>query len=75
MGEMVGSWLITKGLGVYGTDYMKRAVVAGFGWPANLHQDAVYPYTEVDSAGQKLTGANKYTLTFAKAQTPPVQGF
>ena len=57
---------MTKGLGAYGTDYMKRAVVAAFGWPANLQQDAVYPYTEVDSAGQKLTGANKYTLTFAK---------
>ncbi len=66
---------ITKGLGVYGTDYMKRAVVAAFGWPANLQDDAVYPYTEVDSAGQKLTGANKYTLTFAKGQTPPVNGF
>ena len=68
-------WVITKGLGVYGTDYMKRAVVAAFGWPANLQEDAVYPYTEVDSTGQKLTGANKYTLTFAKGQTPPVNGF
>ena len=58
-------WLVTKGLGVYGTDYMKRAVVAAFGWPANLQKDAVYPYTEVDG-GDKLTGANKYTLTFAK---------
>ena len=66
---------ITKGLGVYGTDYMKRAVVAAFGWPANLQDDAVYPYTEVDSAGQKLNGANKYTLTFAKGETPPVDGF
>ena len=58
--------MITKGLGAYGTNYMKRAVVAAFGWPANLEKDAVYPYTEVDSTGQKLTGANKYTLTFPK---------
>ena len=29
----------------------------------------------IDSAGQKLTGANKYTLTFAKDATPPVNGF
>ena len=29
-------------------NYMKRAVVAAFGWPANLQQDAVYPYTEDD---------------------------
>lgn len=75
LGKTVDGWLITKGLGVYGTDYMKRAVVAAFGWPANLQEDAVYPYTLIDSEGQKLTGANKYTLTFAKGQTPPVNGF
>ena len=75
MGVMVNGWVVTKGLGVYGTDYMKRAVVAAFGWPANLPQDAVYPYTQVDSSGQKLSGANRYTLTFAKGQNPPVNGF
>jgi hypothetical protein len=75
MGQVVDNWVMTKGLGVYGTDYIKRAVVAAYGWPANLQDDAVYPYTEVDSAGQKLTGVNKYTLTFAKGETPPVNGF
>jgi PRC-barrel domain len=44
------------------------AVVAAFGWPANRQDDAVYPYTEVDGAGQKLSGGHKYTLTFAKGQ-------
>src|SRR5262245_5807282 len=75
VGQMVNGWVITKGLGVYGTDYLKRAVVAAFGWPANREKDAVYPYTEVDGDGKKLTGANKYTLTFPKGQTPPVDGF
>ena len=75
LGAMVNGWVVTKGLGVYGTDYMKRAVVAAFGWPANLPQDAVYPYTEVDREGRTLTGANKYTLTFAKGETPPVNAF
>jgi hypothetical protein len=75
LGAMVNGWVVTKGLGVYGTDYMKRAVVAAFGWPANLPQDAVYPYTEVDSSGRKLSGANRYTLIFAKGLTPPVNGF
>jgi hypothetical protein len=75
MGEMVNGWVVTKGLGIYGTDYLKRAVVAAFGWPANREKDAVYPYTEVDSAGQKLSGAHKYTLTFAKGEMPPVDGF
>lgn len=76
MGSVVDHWVISKGLGTYGpNDYMKRAVVAAFGWPANQEKDAVYPYTEVDSTGQKLTGANKYTITFAKDATPPVNGF
>jgi len=75
MGRQVDGWSITKGLGVYGTDYMKRAVVAAFGWPANLQEDAVYPYTLVDGQGQTLNGANKYTLTWAKGATPPVNAF
>ena len=74
MGAVVNGWVVSKGLGTYGTNYIKRAVVAAFGWPANQEKDAVYPYTEVDW-GQKLTGANKYTLTFPKGATPPVDGF
>jgi hypothetical protein len=75
LGAVVNGWVVTKDLGTYGTNYLKRAVVAAFGWPANREKDAVYPYTEVDSGGQKLTGANKYTLTFPKDGTPPVDGF
>ena len=75
LGKVVDGWVITKGLGEYGTDYMKRAVVAAFGWPANREKDAVYPNTDADSTGQKLKGADKYTLTFARGQTPPVNAF
>jgi hypothetical protein len=75
LGSIVDAWVVTKGLGNYGTDYMKRAVVAAFGWPANLQEDAVYPYTEVDSEGRTLNGAHRYTLTFPAGRTPPVNGF
>ena len=75
LGVEESGWLMTKGLGQYGTDYMKRAVVAAFGWPANLQDDAVYPYTTVDATGATLTGANAYTLTFPKGQLPPVNAF
>jgi hypothetical protein len=34
----------------------------------------VYPYATVDAQGKTLNGANQYTLTFAKGQTPPVNG-
>lgn len=75
MGQQVAGWTISKGLGRYGTDYMKRAVVAAFGWPANLEQDAVYPYAVADSEGRPLSGSHRYTITFAKGQLPPVDGF
>jgi hypothetical protein len=76
LGAIVNGWIVSKGLGTYGPDdYLKRATVAALGWPANQEKDAVYPYTEVDATGQKLTGANKYTVTFAKDETPPVKGF
>jgi hypothetical protein len=75
MGESVNGWVVSKGLGSYGTNYLKRAVVAAFGWPANQQDDAVYPFAEVDSAGQKLTGADRYTVTFPKGEMPPVNAF
>jgi hypothetical protein len=68
-------WHIPRAAGAYGTDYLARALVAAFGWPANLSADAIYPYTSQDSAGRKLTGANKYALTFPKGRIPPVEGF
>lgn len=75
MGAHVNGWVKTTGLGQYGTDYMKRAVVAAFGWPANLEKDAVYPFTEIDSTGRTLSGAHTYTVTFPPGQLPPVNGF
>ena len=76
LGEIVNGWIVSKGLGTYGpNDYLKRATVAALGWPANQQHDAVYPYAEVDSTGQKRNGANKYTLTFPKGSIPPVNGF
>jgi hypothetical protein len=36
---------------------------------------AKYFYLDLDAAGGQLNGANRYTVTFAKGQTPPVHGF
>lgn len=58
LGGRVNGWVVTEGLGRYGSDYMKRAVVAAFGWPANLQKDAVYPFAQVDSTGEILSGAH-----------------
>ena len=71
LGDIVNGWVVTKDLGVYGTEKLHETggEVAAFGWPANLQLDAVYPYTTVDNNGKTLNGANKYTLTFAKGET------
>ena len=64
MGGMVDGWVVTKGLGVYGTDYMKRAVVAAFGWPANLQDDAVYNGSSTSSTTSPVTaGAVRFCLS------------
>ncbi len=41
----------------------------------NSKQEAMYPVYQTDSAGQKLNGANRYTLTFDSGQYPPVKAF
>lgn len=74
-GKIENGWLIPGAAGTYGTNYMGRALIAAYGWPANIPQDAVYPTAKVDSEGKTLNGANKYTVTFPKGQTPPVDGF
>jgi hypothetical protein len=41
----------------------------------NAPEETRYIYTDFDSAGQRLNGANRYTVTFAKDAVPPVNGF
>lgn len=74
-GIVQNGWVIPKATGRYGTDYLYRAYIAAYGWPANLPEDAIYPNTQVDSDGNKLSGKNKYVLHFARGQTPPVNAF
>jgi hypothetical protein len=66
---------------VFGTrEYLKNnylyrmgaAVVGIFG---NSKLEAMYPMYGVDSGGQKLNGASRYSLRFAPGQLPPVHAF
>lgn len=41
----------------------------------NAKEEAMYPAYRVDSEGQALSGANRYTLHFAANQYPPVHAF
>jgi len=68
-------WGFTTKTGIYGTDYLMRALVTAIGLGANRPQDAVYPTSLKDAEGRKYNGANKYVLRFAKGQLPPALGF
>ena len=56
-------------------NYLYRMAAAVIGIYGNSAQEASYPLYYVDEAGQKLDGANRYTLRFAPDQLPPVNAF
>jgi uncharacterized protein (TIGR03000 family) len=74
-GTFENGWIFTTKAGLYGTDYLQRALITAIGLGANRPQDAVYPTSEVDAYEQPYNGANNYVMHFAKGQTPPVDGF
>ena len=71
----VNGWGFTTKTGLYGTDYLMRALVTAIGLGANRPQDAVYPTSQKDADDRTYDGANKYVMRFPKGQTPPVEGF
>jgi hypothetical protein len=55
-------------------DYLNRWM-GTVGIYGNSKQAAMYPIYQVDSDGEKLSGANNYTLHFAEGEYPPVNAF
>ena len=75
--EPVNGWTyLTKDIGVYGTNYIQRALVTAIGLGANRPQDAIYPTSQKDADGHEYDGASKkYVIHIDKGQLPPVNGF
>ena len=64
LARVVNGWSMnTDTMGVYGNDYLKRAMVAQLGLGANLPEDAIYPLNLFDDGGKPLDGASKYSST------------
>ncbi len=68
-------WAFTTKTGLYGTNYIQRALVTAIGLGANRPQDAVYPTSEGPDAIKSYTGEKKYVMHFEKGQLPPAKGF
>jgi hypothetical protein len=74
----INGWGYIVKTGIYGTDYILRALITAIGLGANRPQDAVYP-TSLKYAGgligRDYMGTEKYVISFPKGLTPPVDGF
>jgi hypothetical protein len=68
-------WAFTTKTGLYGTNYIQRALVTAIGLGANRPQDAVYPTSEGPDVLESYTGEKKYVMHFEKGQLPPAKGF
>jgi hypothetical protein len=74
----INGWAYTTKTGLYGTNYIQRALVTAIGLGANRPQDAVYPTSTKSGSGlfaRSYNGSENYVITFAKGQLPPVRGF
>lgn len=71
----INGWAFTTKTGIYGTDYLMRALITAIGLGANRPQDAVYPTSEKNAHGASYDGRKNYVVHFEKGQTPPVSGF
>jgi hypothetical protein len=68
-------WRSVANSATFGTDYFTRTAVAKSNILVNAPTETKYFYQDLDAAGGRLTGAHRYTVTFANDQMPPVDGF
>jgi hypothetical protein len=68
-------WSTISNEAAFGADYFTRTAVGKSNILVNSPNETKYYYQDLDAGGARLNGANRYTVTFAKDQTPPVNGF
>ena len=73
--QLAYSWTTADNCAAFGTDCFMRTAVAKSNILVNAAAETKYFYQDLDSNGGRLNGANRYTVTFPKDQTPPVRGF
>jgi hypothetical protein len=68
-------WSTISNESAFGTDYFTRTAVAKSNILVNSPNETKYFYQDLDASGARLNNSNRYTVTFAKDGTPPVNGF
>ena len=69
------NWSTTSNNSAFGTDTFTRTAVAKSNILVNAPLETKYFYQDLDASGARLNTANRYSVTFGKDQTPPVNGF
>jgi len=73
--QLPDHWSTISNEAAFGTDYFTRTAVAKSNIFVNSPNETKYFYQDLDAAGARLNGKNRYAVTFAKDATPPVNGF
>ncbi len=69
------NWTTINNGAAFGTDYFTRTAVGKSNILVNKPSETKYFYQDLDEDGQRLNSRNRYTVTFADGQLPPVKGF
>jgi hypothetical protein len=73
--QLPHNWSTISNEAAFGTDYFTRTAAAKANILVNAPNETKYFYQDLDAAGARLNGDNRYAVTFPKGQTPPVNGF
>lgn len=68
-------WSTISNEAAFGTDYFTRTAVAKSNILVNSPNETKYFYQDLDANGERLNGVKRYTVSFPKGETPPVNGF
>jgi hypothetical protein len=73
--QLPHNWSTIANGAAFGTDYFTRTAVPKSNILVNPSIQAKYFYQDLDANSTRLNGANRYLVTFARDQMPPVNGF
>jgi hypothetical protein len=73
--RLPNGWNSPTNVARWGNDYLTRTATSKSNMYTNQPEETRYFFQEVDQSGQRPNGKHRYTVTFAKGQTPPVEGF
>ena len=72
---IINGWSTISDMGVWGNNYLKRAMIARSGLGAIPPEESLYPNLQRDDTNRPLHGSSSYLLRFEAGQLPPVDAF